>query len=157
MAGVFKVELGYVDSSNETSKVAIYTSSLLNLVSGTFPPALTAFELALGTLSNLTLISKRSESKQAVAPVAYGSGTGNREDKWLVHYHDTTSEEKKSFSIPCRFPTSDFTMILGTDFMDPADPAWTALRDAMAAASFMVSNTGGAVALDAIQLVGRNL
>jgi len=77
-----------------------------------------------------------------------------REKKWLVSYHDSTSLKRYSFEIGC----ADLTLL------DAEDRAHAEIGDAgivdafvAAAEAFMLSPTGGAIVIDEITLVGRNI
>lgn len=75
-----------------------------------------------------------------------------REKKWLVDYHDTTSLKRYSFEIGCA----------DTDQLDAQDRAHAEIGDAgvvdafvSAAEAYILSPTGGAIVVDEITFVGR--
>jgi hypothetical protein len=76
-----------------------------------------------------------------------------RENKWLVGYHETTGGERHSMEVPC----ADLTLL------DPNNRGYADLADAAVIAfvtafeAFIKSDAGLGVAVDWIKFVGRNL
>lgn len=105
--------------------------------------------ITLGTVSetrygNTDLLSITLPSDQAA----------QRELKWLVAYHDTTSLKRYSVEIGCA----------DTDQLDPNDRAHAEIGDAGLVDAFITafeavakSPTGGACVVDEITLVGRRI
>jgi hypothetical protein len=106
-----------------------------------------AAAITIGTLcqtqyGNVDLLSITPASAEAA----------QRELKWLVSYHDTTSLVRYSVEIGCA----------DTDQLDPNDRAHAEIGDAGLVDAFITafeavakSPTGGAVVVDEITLVGR--
>jgi len=84
-------------------------------------------------------------------PVLPASDAAQRELKWLVQYHDSTSGKHYSIEVPCA----------DTAQLDPNDRKHAFIGDAgvvdafvTAFEAFALSETGGAVVVDEITLVG---
>jgi hypothetical protein len=79
-------------------------------------------------------------------------GEGNREDKLLFTYEDTTTLKVYQTEVPCRL-TSLTTVGVGSDSVPPA--TWSATKTAWDA--FVRSIDGNATSLLDIQIIGRNV
>jgi len=156
--GGYQYTQGVVDQSNENSSYSFYIPSGLDILNATYPATIAAMNAAVSGLCDGTPTSEVETITRRGAPVPFGSGTGNREDKWLVEYHDLTTLKKYSFTLPCRRPTDGtvIKLIPGTDYLDPTLTVWTDLETAMGGGN-VLSPEGGHVSLDAIRLVGRNI
>jgi len=81
------------------------------------------------------------------------SQLAQRENKWLLRYHDTTTFQKYQASLP----TADLTKLPdGSEFLDMAGTEGAALKAAFDAIVVSPGNGSNAVALDSAQFVGRN-
>jgi hypothetical protein len=89
----------------------------------------------------------RTSAGAAMTPQA------QREAKWLVRYHDTTTGKKGIVEIP----TADFSLLsANSDYMNVA-PASAGAAFVTAFEAFVLSEAGNAVAFDFAKLVGRSL
>lgn len=88
-----------------------------------------------------------------LSSISKASDTGaQREKKWLVDYHDTTSLKRYSFEIGCADDAQ----------LDAQDRAHAEIGDGdvvdafvTAAEAYILSPTGGAIVIDEITFVGR--
>lgn len=87
-------------------------------------------------------------------PVTPADPTAQRELKWLVQYHDSTTGKKYSTELPCADPAQ----------LDPNDRAHAEIGDAGVVDAFVTafeaivkSEAGNAVVVDEITLVGRRI
>lgn len=95
-----------------------------------------------GTLSTITRVSN----------VAHAT-TGQREDKWLLQYEDTTTHVLYNMELPCRKKTLEPPV--DTDLMPLAEAPWSALKTAFDN-GIIKSPDGNAVSLQSVRYVGRN-
>jgi len=133
---------------------------------GLFVRTLTAANLAaqqalhtalFNTLADCTLgIVVKQETVISDTVIASGPATSplsQRENKWLIRYHDASTGDKLTASLP----NADLTL-LGTnsEYMDPTGAEFLALKAAFEAVVYSPDNAN-LVVLDSLQFVGRNL
>lgn len=128
----------------------------------TLSPANVAAQITLANnlqtaLAAITLgVFAKSESTYArnllgVEPAA--SPLAQRENKWLMRYHDATTFQKFQVSIG----TADLTLInLNTEFLDLTVDEGLALKTAFEAVVVSPADSTHATVLDSVQFVGRN-
>lgn len=111
-----------------------------------------AFVSAMQAIS-LGVKGQESFGNQIVSSLSpAGNDAAQREQKWLVQYHDSTSLKRFSFEIPCA----------DTGALDANDRAHAEIGDSgvvdafvAAAEAYVLSPDGGAIVIDEITLVGR--
>lgn len=104
------------------------------------------------TLGNIL----KNETKYAANQLAVGPAASNlaqRENKWLVRYHDETTFQKFQASIG----TADLSLLpANSEFLDITAGAGLALKDAFEAVVVSPADASHTVAVDSVQFVGRN-
>lgn len=150
VSGKYALSLLDYDSEVTTTSVNVPVLSAANYdaqatLRGNFRSALIAMtegQVHRGEWGNVSLDSIDPATAQ----------TAQREKKWLVDYHDTTSLKRYSFEIGC----ADLTLL------DENDRAHAEIGDAgivdafvTAAEAYVLSPTGGAIVIDEITFVGR--
>jgi len=101
------------------------------------------------------VVQRQSLGNEVIASISPSSDTAaQRESKWLVDYHDTTSLKRYSVEIGTADP----------DQLDAQDRAHAEIGDEdvvdafiTAFEAYVLSPTGGAVVVDEITWVGRNV
>jgi hypothetical protein len=144
------------DFSDEKSAYSFYVPATTN-IAASIPATVAAIDAAYAVLCDGFVLSRTETITVKAPPAGRFDGAGNREDKWLVEYHDAVTNKKLTQTLPCR-KVADGTVIImspGTDYMDATCPAYTGYKTAFEAGA--VSDVGNAVVLDAIRLVGRNI
>jgi len=128
----------------------------------TLTPANVAAQITLANnlqtaLAAITLgVFAKSESTYArnllgVLPAA--SPLAQRENKWLMRYHDATTFQKFQVSIG----TADLMLLEdGTEFLDLEGTEGAALKTAFEAVVVSPADSTHTVVLDSVQFVGRN-
>lgn len=93
-------------------------------------------------------------SNEIISPSVPDDPLSQRENKWLIRFHDAVTEEKQS---PIELGTADLTVL------DPNNRGYAQMGDAGAVDAFVdafeayvLSKDGNAVVIDSIQFVGRN-
>lgn len=130
---------------------------ITTIIAGNYTTVQTAIA-ALAVAVNATQIGVETKRTTVAAEVVQGSGPASsglaqRENKWLLRYHDSTTDEKFTIEIPC----ADLTLLAAnSEFMDQTLSAWTGLKTAFEAL-VLGPNDSGATVLDSAQFVGRNL
>lgn len=154
VADVGKSVFTLIDYDSEKTAVQIHHVAL---TAGNFAATETLLDAlrdatAAITLGNMAHTRYGNEDLLSVTPAS--DEQAQREAKWLVSYHDTTS--LKSYSV--EIGTADF------DQLDPNDRKHAHIGDAGLVDAFVTafeavakSPTGGAVVVDEITLVGRNV
>jgi hypothetical protein len=97
-------------------------------------------------------IAKRAVIVSETAPddTEVTNTNAQRENKYLVRYHDTSARKFTS-----ELPTADLSLLtLGTEFLDITGGAGAALKTAFEAVVVSPAD-GSAVVLDSVQFVGR--
>lgn len=135
----------YKDASRETSSFTV------NRAASADSTAHNAFATAVATIANGELVTRRDTSATKISNAR--SGSGNREDKWLVIFNDAVTLAEYSTEIPCRDTT--LAMIADSDRAALDTEPWAAFVTAFQA--YVLSPDGNAVEVIEIRLVGRNL
>jgi hypothetical protein len=146
-----------IDYSNEKSSWRV---ALVDLTAGNVAAQqmlITALASAVDAISLMNIISNTttfSENKTAASiptnPLA------QRENKWLVRYHDTVTNLKYQVEIP----GADLSLLSTTpqsDYMDPGSAEYLAFKAAFDAVVKSPANSSNGVAVDSLQFVGRKL
>jgi len=154
------VTLTYADHGSgkapngETSTVQYPVTTIIAGNYATMQTAIAALAVAtqalsIGTETLRTTIAARVI--QGAGPAA--SPLAQRENKWLVRYHDGTNNVKYTLELPC----ADL-MLLGsnTEFIPDTATEYTDFKTAFEAI-VKSPDDDNAVVLDSIQFVGRNL
>jgi hypothetical protein len=144
------------DFSAEKSAYGFFVAAATNIEAG-IPPVIAAIDTAYGVLCDGAVVSRTETIVVKAPPVGRFDGSGNREDKWLVEYHDAITNKRLTLTLPCRRAPDGTTIIMspGSDFLDATCSAYTGFKTAFEAGA--LSDVGNAVVLDAIRLVGRNI
>jgi len=112
--------------------------------------ASTVAAITLGSFQNNNITYARN--LLGVGPAA--SNLAQRENKWLVRYHDATTYQKFQVSIG----TADISLLPDHDeFLDLADAGvGQAFKEAFEAIVVSPANSSNSVVVDSVQFVGRN-
>lgn len=156
MAGhaVSSVDFGFIDYSVERSHTGIFTVNLTaaNIVAQTtlINNLATAIQAIVdGTLSTQRIILSNTIIDGTIPTLV----SAQRENKWLVRYHDDTTGEKYTVTIP----TASLGLLAShSDMADETASQYTAFKTAFEAVAASPNQTNGVV-LDSLQFVGRNL
>jgi len=146
-----------IDYSNESAgwEVPVITLTAANF---TAQAALHAALIAavatikLTTTNKTTLVANRAK----IGATPPTNPLAQRENKWLLRYHDAVTLQKFQVTIP----GADLGLLSSspqTDFMDTSLGAWTSLKSAFEAVVVSPDTAANAVILDSAQFVGRNL
>lgn len=152
---VSRIQQSYKDYSKETSRLRLFVT--------TITAANQVAQVALHTtlfdaLDDLTLgLEQKREtilSQSVVNVTPATSPLAQRENKWLLKYHNGTTRKNFTTELPC----ADLTLLdpNNTDFIDKTGAEWIALKSAFEAV-VVDPDDGGAVVLDDAEFVGRNL
>lgn len=151
---ISSVDWQFVDYNNEKSNLGLWVATLTagNIVAQTtLINALQAAAQALvsGVLSKQKIVLS---STNIDGTIPNNSGA-QRELKWLIRYHDASTGEKYTASLP----TASVAYL--ASHSDMADPTVTQYSDFETAFNNVVAspNQANAVELESLQLVGRNL
>lgn len=137
------------DQSGEDTVFSVRPSAPIDM--STLPATFTGLIAALDTELVLGEFIQYSQNEPLrLSNVAEGSG--NREDKLLLTYEDTTTFKVYQTEIGCR-QTGLTTVGVGSDSVPPA--TWSATKTAWDA--FVVSVDGNATSLLDVEIVGRNV
>lgn len=151
---VSEFSIGFRDYSKEASsfRVPVTTLNAGNLVAqsaliDTLEGAIIAITLGIAQKDEIILEHALLSSALPTSPDA------QREKKWLIRYHDATTQVKYVSSVPC----ADLSTLSGnTDFMDPTAGVFTDLKAAWEAVVRSPDDNNLTI-LDSIEYVGRNL
>lgn len=110
----------------------------------------TAFDsIIIGVPARMNVVIERNQ----MSPVAAASVLAQRENKFLIRYHDATTLQKFQAAVP----TADLTAVVDhTEFIDITAGGGLAVKTAFEAIVVSPNNAANAVVLDSIQFVGRN-
>jgi len=140
--------------NGETSSVQYPVTTI---IAGNFASMQTAIA-ALAVATQGLSIGVETLRTTIAARVIEGAGPASsalaqRENKWLVRYHDGTTNVKYQLEIPC----ADLTLLgAATEFIPTTATAYTDFKTAFEAI-VKSPDDDNAVVLDSIQFVGRNL
>jgi len=152
---VSRIQQSYKDYSKEISRIRLYVTTITagNLTAQvalhtTLFAALDAMTLGLQQKEETVLSTSVVNVTPATSPLA------QRENKWLLRYHNGTTRKNFTTELPC----ADLTLLdpNNTDFVDKTTTEWTNLKAAFEAV-VVDPDDGGAVILDDAEFVGRNL
>jgi len=150
-----QIQQSYKDYSKEVSRLRLWVTTL---TAGNFA-AQTALHLTLfGALDALTLgLQQKTHTIADVSTLNVTPATNplaQRENKWLLQYHGSTTRKNYSVELPC----ADLTLLdpNNTDFIDKTLAVWTDLKAAFEAV-VVDPDDSAAVVLDDAVFVGRNL
>jgi len=152
---VSELNLTLADNSHEKShfklNLAALTGGNYATVTASIAGIVSAIQgVIVGTVQKQELVAERT-TLDASFPA---SALAQRENKWLVQYHDITTQKPGSFTIP----TADLDQLVnGTDLMDITTALSPGLLLVAALEANVLSDTGGEIAVDRIKFVGRNL
>jgi len=143
-----------MDYDREKTAVQIHHVAL---TAGNFAATETLLDALRDAIAQMTLgtmVQTRYGNEDLLSITPASDEQAQREAKWLVSYHDTTS----LISYSCEIGTADF------DQLDPGDRKHAHIGDSGIVDGFITafeavakSPTGGAVVVDEITLVGRNV
>jgi len=135
-----------------TMSVPIITLTPANVaatetLTGNLATAIAAIVLGANNKRELTYNVTQFEKIPAASPLA------QRENKWLLRYHDATTFQKATVSIG----TADLTELAGnSEFLVITAGAGLALKTAFEAVVVSPYDASHTVILDSVQFVGRN-
>lgn len=138
----------------ETSTVRLPITTIIAGNYASMQTAIAALAVALNGVS-LGVETKRTT---IAADVVQGSGPAaspyaQRENKWLLRYHDSVNGVKYQAEVPC----ANLTLLTpNTEFMDETSSEFTALKTAFEAI-VKSPDDDNTVVLDSAQFVGRRL
>ena len=147
----------WVDQSAERTSWSLNLRDTVDIEATTADPLLTALSTAVGAFMELGDTLGYAGSQLLIsAPTAHSkqNSAGNREDKFLLEYHDDITAQKFVATIPMR--KSGVNPPPGSDYIDIATGVGAALKTAFDAV-VVAPVTGNTATLDAIKLVGRNV
>lgn len=105
--------------------------------------------IVLGTFAK----SESTYARNLLGTTPAASPLAQRENKWLMRYHDATTFQKFQVSIG----TADLTLVSGnTEFLDLTADEGLALKTAFEAVVVSPADSTHATILDSVQFVGRN-
>lgn len=105
--------------------------------------------IILGTDTKIETVSHR----QLNTPGPASDPLCQRENKYLIRYHDSTTGQKFRVSIP----TADLSKLMtNSEFVDVTATEGLAVKTAFEALVVSPNNSSNTVTLDSIQFVGRN-
>jgi len=153
-APISSVDASWRDYNNEASHTGVWITTLTaaNIVAQT-----TLVNNLLTAMSAVTLGEQQTQvitlSKTIVSGDLPTDVHAQRENKWLIRYHDSVTNEKFSITIPC----ADLTLL--ADHSDMADMTTTEFVNLKTAWELVVRgpNDNNLTILDSAQFVGRNL
>lgn len=140
--------------NGETSTVRYPVTTI---IAGNYTTMQTAIA-ALCTAAAALQVGTEVKRTTIAAAVIQGSGPASsalaqRENKWLLRYHDATNNVKYQMEIPC----ADLTLLApNSEMINTTLTAWTDFKTAFEAI-VKSPDDDNAVVLDSAQFVGRNL
>ncbi len=140
------------DPESASTEFAIVTLTAANIVAQT--ALLVTLKDALNAIS-IGQFSKETTTAFRGTPstVPAGSTLSQRENKYLIRYHDSLTNRKYRGSIPC----ADLSLLPdGSEFLDLTTGEGADVKAAFEAVIVSPDNTAAAVVVDSIQFVGRN-
>jgi len=148
------ISMSWADYDNEQSNARLRVTAITAANHDAQTALHSALRVAIAGIVNGVLVKDMYGNEQLVALGPATDQTTQRELKWLVQYHDTTSLQKLSVELPC----ADVAVL------DPNDRAHAEIGDADAVDAFItafeavvLSPTAHAVHVDEITLVGRRV
>jgi hypothetical protein len=150
---VSSIHQGYKDYSKEKSGLRLFVTTLN---AGNLVAQVALHATLFNTLAALTLGREITEetvlNRTIVASLPAATAQAQRENKWLLRYHDGTGKNFQS-ELPC----ADLSLLAAnSDFIDPAGAEIIAAKLAWAAVVVSPDDASGTV-LDSAEFVGRRL
>jgi len=105
--------------------------------------------IGLGNLLQTTITLNRFDAGSGPA----SSDLAQRENKWLLRYHDATTNQKFQVSYPCADLTAHMP---NSEFVDLSTGPGADVKSAFEDVVVSPDNAANSVVLDSIQFVGRN-
>jgi hypothetical protein len=147
------LEEQYADYGNEKArfKLALPALTAVNYIAkkalvDTLVTSITG--IVIGNLNQETIIIDRV----GVVAGAASSALAQRENKWLVRYHDASNAKKYRVEIP----TADLTLLVAhAEFLDLTAGVGAAFKAAFEAIIVSPYDDSHAVVVDSVQFVGR--
>jgi len=151
---VSQIQQSYKDYSKETSHLRLFVTTL---TAGNLAAQVALHTTLFDALNALTLGLEQKRqtllSKSIVNVTPATSPLAQRENKWLLKYHNGTTRKTFVAELPC----ADLSLLgNNSDFIDQTGAEWIALKSAFEAV-VVDPDDGGAVILDDAEFVGRNL
>lgn len=149
-----QVEASWRDYNSEASRTGVWVTTL---TAGNIVAQTTLINSLLTAMAAVTLGEQQTQTITLSRIIVSGDLPtdvhAQRENKWLVRYHDVGTNEKFTVTIPC----ADLTLLADhSDMADMSTSAWVNLK---AAWELIVRgpNDNNLTILDSAQFVGRNL
>lgn len=143
----YSLSVSILDQSNEIGRTSINVADAIALTTP-LPSVVGAFLSGfLGFLSVGTDVALNATTSRKVANAA--TGTGNREDRWLVRYQDNVTLAVYTFQVPCR--DNSLTLVPNTNILNPTNTGYAAAKTALEAIA--VSPDANPITLLDIQLI----
>lgn len=142
------------DYSNE---ITTTTVNGVALTSANFDAQVTAWTALRAAIQGLTLGVASQQSLSNFVPLSGATPSdpfAQREVKWLVNYHDTTTNKKYQTEIGTA-DLGDDHLVPGTDMADLSNADWVAFITAFEAFVRSPDNIANAVEVDSAYFVGR--
>jgi len=156
MATQGRSTIRYNDYGGEGSTVSLRSEELTAVNFDAEGSKFLAFRDALAAITlGLRISYTHGNREETLAPGSEAaSPLAQREAKWLVRYHSATGTDQYRMEIPC----ADLTL-LDSNNKGFAEMGDAGVVDAFVSAfeSFVLAEGGGAVVVDSIQHVGRNV
>ena len=147
----YQYTVSMVDRSGERASFSLGADdAAMDLA--TLPTALDDLFTAIDTVCDGQRISVNAVVSKRLS-TNFTAGDGQREEKWLCSYHDSTTLASYQIEFPCRKAT--VKPPLGQDFVVLTEVPWANFKTKFEAAVF--SPDGNAVVLDRVTLIGRNV
>lgn len=147
----YQYTVSMVDRSGERASFSLGAgAAAMDLA--TIPTELANLFTAIDTVCDGQRISVNAVVSKRLS-TNFTAGDGQREEKWLASYHDSTTLASYQIELPCR--KASVKPPVGQDFVDLTASPWSGFKTAFEAAVF--SPDGNAVVLDRVTLIGRNV
>jgi len=146
------VQINDYGEESTTTRLPIITLTPANVAAtetlvGNLRTAFAAITIGLFAKNSITYVINQTGSGPASDPLA------QRENKWLMRYHDTTTNEKFRSEVG----TADLTLLADhSEFLSLTGTEGAALKTAFEAVVRSPSDASHDVVLDSVQFVGRN-
>lgn len=151
------VSLSFKDYSLEPSNSKV---TITQLTAGNVVATLALVDALISAIEAITLgqmtksrVVFRDQVEDATTPT---DPTAQRESKWLVHYHDTTTGKKYRIELPCADLTGT-NLNTNSDEANLADTQIAAFVTAFEAVASDPDTGLNTVAVDKIEFVGKRL
>lgn len=148
----------WLDKSGEACSFSLYVPSTVDIEATTPIVAFTNLIDEINTFMDVGDAQGLAGQQVLISvPLAAAkhNGSGNREDKFLIEFHDTVNAKRGVMTIPMRNPSIAITP--GTDLVSLAAGGPGASLKSLWDALPVLSVDGNPTILDQIKLVGRNI